>query len=167
MADVNQFEGLIGLGGEISSIEELKSRFVALEWIVYQLRERTGGDTDTIENIELTITTEDGGNRGITRRNRDEIEELRNRIDSLPKNNDSKDKYQELQDQITDVKRRNRFLENEVANIFDQINSIKRECSTIKQGVFSVNEQLGSTKRNFRLVEQKTNELEERIDNGA
>lgn len=167
MTDVNPFNGLIGLGGEIGSIEELKSRFVALEWIVYQLRERTGGDSDEIENISVTITSEDGGNRGITRRNRDEIEELRNRIDSIPKRIENKDKHQELHDQIAEVKRRNRYLESEISNLLDQINSIKRECSAIKQNVFSVAEQLGSANRHFRLVEQKANELEERIDSAT
>lgn len=167
MAEVDRIDGLIGIGGAIGTLTEIDRRLVALEWIVNQLRDRTGGDIDEIENISVTITTEDGGNRGITRRNRDEIEELRNRIDSIPKHKEGREKYQELQDKIAEVKRRNRFLENEIANLCDQVNSVKRDCSAIKQSVFSVNEQLGSTKRQFRLVEQKANELEERIDNGA
>lgn len=167
MTDVNPFDGLIGLGGEIGSIEELKSRFVALEWIVYQLRERTGGDNDEIENISVTVTTEDGGNRGITRRNRDEIEELRNTIDTISRRENSRDKFQELEDKIAEVKRRNKFLENEISNLLDQVSSIKRDCGSIKQNVFNIDEQLGSAKRHFRLVEQKVNELEERIDSGT
>lgn len=58
LTDVNPFEDLLGLGGQISSLEELIDRYVKLEFIVYQLRVRTGGDVDIIESVTNTETYE-------------------------------------------------------------------------------------------------------------
>lgn len=58
MTDVDPIIGLVGLTGPISSLEELIERYKRLEWIVFQLRERTGGSSDTIENIINTESYE-------------------------------------------------------------------------------------------------------------
>lgn len=58
MAEVNPFEDLLGLGGQVQSFEDLVDRYRKLEWIVYQLRERTGGDIDIVETITNSETFE-------------------------------------------------------------------------------------------------------------
>lgn len=96
-----------------------------LKWVAYQLRERTGGGVDLVADIGVQQVTEDGGNRTY-RRFLDDIDDINGRI--------------------TLLKRQNRNLENEIA----EIKSL-----------------LLQTKSASRLAEQKINELESRIDSGV
>lgn len=187
MADVDPFEGLIGIGGQISSVEDLMRIVVELQFMVYQLRERTGGDTDAIENIEFTVTTQDGGNRSMIRRFRDEIDELKSLIACIPRPKDNSAEIDEiksliariprqkdynaelqyLQSEIAETKRHNRQLESLTYELRCAIDSVKRQSKASDQEIYELSTLVNQNKRYTKSLEQQVSELESRIDSGV
>lgn len=107
---------------------------------------RTGGGVDKIEDIEVTQVGEDGGNR-TQRRVRDELDEMR--------------------DNLAQVKRQNRVLEQSLHDAIDSIEKVSRRSRLAEQLLNDALETISQIKRNSRLTEQKIIELTERHDNGT
>jgi predicted RNase H-like nuclease (RuvC/YqgF family) len=93
--------------------------------ILNQSRSRTGGDNDTVADLELINTLNDGGNRTYRRYN---------------------DEIQELSNQLSEIKRKNRSLE---------------------QKIDLLEESFDRQRRAIRTAEQNVNELTERYDSGT
>lgn len=109
---------------------------------------RTGGGVDVVEDTEVSLTTQDGGNR-TNRYLRDEIDDLKGRIEEIRK---PRDYTQEILDIINSQKRQTR-------------QEVEQEPTIIKNTYLT--EKYESLKRHTRTLEQKINELEERLDNGT
>lgn len=91
--------------------------------IVRQIRERTGGDTDSVADTESQII------------------ETRTRASGV-----RKDDMQALSDQLAQV---------------------KRYSKTLEQTIHLLSEQLATSSKRTRSIEQKLNELIERYDSGT
>lgn len=85
-----------------------------LNRFLHDLRERTGGGVDLIENLEVSQTTEDGGNR-TNRFFRDEIDVLHG--------------------DIAQLKRQNRLLEQTVYELSELVAQFKRVSSLSEQKI--------------------------------
>jgi hypothetical protein len=154
---------------------------------LYGLRERTGGDDDVIQNIEITQVTQDGGNRTY-RRYRDELDELQSQIVELKKTNRYRDDIDYLQSQISEIKKGYRFdesmqcLSDQIAeskrqnklslSLIDDIKQLFEQRKSIavnraEQETHELRNELFNQKRLNRSLEQRVFELEQRIDSGV
>lgn len=120
--------------------------FEDLERFLHDVWARTGGGIDVIADIEVQQVGEDGGNR-TQRRVRDELDEIR--------------------DNLAQVKRQNRVLEQALNSAIDSIEKVSRRSRLSEQLLNDALEKISQTKRNSRLTEQKIVELTERHDNGT
>lgn len=91
--------------------------------IIFQLRNRTGGETDTIADIEL--------------------ESIYNRLKVLNQ------------------------LRAEIGLLSDELSQVKRHNRSLEQKIYELSEIISQNKRLTRTTEQKINELTERYDSGA
>lgn len=101
---------------------------------------------NAIENIEVQQVAEDGGNR-TQRRVRDEIDEISNNL--------------------AQVKRQNRVLEQSLHGAIESIEKVSRRSRQAEQSLNDALETISQTKRSSRLTEQKITELTERHDDGT
>ena len=91
--------------------------------LVNQLYVRTGGSTDLIQDLEVSQTGEDGGNRTY-RRFRDEIDDLYSHIVQLKKQNRALEQALfEVCDRLDQTKRINRSTEQKVNEIIERVDS--------------------------------------------
>lgn len=163
---------LIPIPAKIRNDKDLRPFFESLIDIIRQIRDRTGGSVDKIENIEVTQVLEDGGNRN-SRFIVDDIAHLQSQIDSLKRSNRAlQSEVYESRCEISSVKReRNKLI--------DQVHELMYKEPVIKNIVNEYIEEHNHTTRNTyisdytvlktnnRRLENKLYELEERIDSGV
>lgn len=111
-----------------------------------QLWLRTGGGTDLIADIGGAQTTQDGGNRSLIRRYRDQIDEIAG---------------------LHQESRRPKRYEDDIAVLGDQIAQLKRQKTGFENLVNDLSGVIATLKKQNRTLENKLNELETRIDSGV
>ena len=163
---------LIPIPSKIRQDRDLRPFFEALVDIIRQIRDRTGGAVDKIENIEVTQVLEDGGNRN-SRFIVDDISHLQSQIDSLKRSNRA------LQNELYDAKCEISSVKRERNKLIDQVHELMHREPVIKNIVNEYIEEHNHTTRNTyisdytvlkthnRRLENKLHELEERIDSGV
>ena len=88
-----------------------------------QLWVRTGGNVDIISDIEVSQTTEDGGNRTY-RKNQDELADLESRLVQVRKQNKLLEQMvYELMNTVGNSKNKNRQLEQKLNEIIERFDS--------------------------------------------
>ena len=91
--------------------------------ILDQLFRRTGGGTDLIANLEVSQTSENGGNRTY-RRWEDEIHDLKGQVvECKRQNRHLEQQIYELNDALSKAKRDNRRQEQELNEIIERLDS--------------------------------------------
>jgi len=158
LANVDPF--VIPIPNKVLFDQELRPYFEYLHRFLHDLWERTGAGDDLIADLEADTTSADGGNR-TNRFLQDEVEDIKGKLTEL-----RRDRYRDdiclLENQISDLKRQNRRLEQEVLALKEQQAKAPRR---LEQLIYEVAER--EAKRATRRAEQLIDELTERHDIGV
>lgn len=118
MAKVNPF--IAPIPQKFMADPELRGYFEYLTQFLHDLLQRTGGGNDDIADLELTVVSQDGGNRTY-RFLEDEIQDLKASIAELKRKNQRL--IDELQLSQEPIKRNTRTLEQKINELEERIDS--------------------------------------------
>jgi uncharacterized coiled-coil DUF342 family protein len=136
--------------------------------LIDQTRERTGGDTDEVSNIEVSIVAQDGGNRSMTRRYNDDIERLDSHVTTAKRLKDFTPAIEHLQSQISGIKKAKDYS-TDIQSLNDLVWDLKRKNRTLEGVIRELQDSISALKSTslIRSLEQRIDELETRIDTGV